>query len=152
MRKEPAVRLLHLARLFAAEPGGLCLDEIAAKLQVSRRTAERMRDAIAGVFPQLEEIDGERPKRWRLPIGLSGTFREPLADELRRLARRRTAAGARWAAPPLRRRLVRGFPASSFFCRSRKYPPPGPDRHQVDHLEIFGLNLDHHRSNFSIRR
>jgi predicted DNA-binding transcriptional regulator YafY len=41
-----------------------------------------MRDAVAEVFPQLEEIDGERPKRWRLPSGLSGIFREPLAEEL----------------------------------------------------------------------
>jgi hypothetical protein len=45
-------------------------------------TAERMRDTVAEVFPQLEEVEGERPKRWRLPNGLSGIFREPLADEL----------------------------------------------------------------------
>jgi predicted DNA-binding transcriptional regulator YafY len=82
MRKEPATRLLHLARQFAAEPAGISLDEIAARFEVSRRTAERMRDAVAEVFPQLEEVDGERPKRWRLPNGLSGIFREPLAEEL----------------------------------------------------------------------
>ena len=82
MRKEPATRLLHLARLFAAEHAGISLDEIATRFEVSRRTAERMRDAVAGVFPQLEEIEGERPKRWRLPSGLSSIFREPLADEL----------------------------------------------------------------------
>jgi predicted DNA-binding transcriptional regulator YafY len=82
MRKEPATRLLHLARLFAAEPAGISLDEIAEKFAVGRRSAERMRDAVAEVFPQLEEIEGERPKRWRLPNGLSGVFREPLADEL----------------------------------------------------------------------
>jgi predicted DNA-binding transcriptional regulator YafY len=41
-----------------------------------------LRDAIAEVFPQLEEIEGERPKRWRLPNSLSGIFREPMADEL----------------------------------------------------------------------
>lgn len=82
MRKEPATRLLHLARQFAAQSDGVGLDEIAAKFEVSRRTAERMRDAVAEVFPQLEEMPGERPKRWRLPNGLSGIFREPLADEL----------------------------------------------------------------------
>ncbi len=82
MRKEPATRLLQLARLFAAEPVGIGLDEIAEKFGVGRRTAERMRDAVAEVFPQLEEIEGERPKRWRLPNGLSAVFREPLADEL----------------------------------------------------------------------
>jgi predicted DNA-binding transcriptional regulator YafY len=57
-------------------------DEKAAKFVVGRRTAERMRDAVAEVFPELEEIEGERPKRWRLPNGLSGIFREPLAQEL----------------------------------------------------------------------
>jgi predicted DNA-binding transcriptional regulator YafY len=82
MRKEPATRLLHLARQLAAAPGGITLDDIATRFEVSRRTAERMRDAVAEVFPQLEEIDGELPKRWRMPNGLSGIFREPLADEL----------------------------------------------------------------------
>src|SRR5450755_3696377 len=82
MRKEPATRLLHLARQFAAEPSGISLDDIVSRFSVSRRTAERMRDAIAEVFPQLEEIEGERPKRWRLPNSLSNIFREPLADEL----------------------------------------------------------------------
>lgn len=55
-----------------------------------------MRDAVAEVFPQLEEIEGERPKRWRLPSGLSGIFREPLADELaalRGVARRLEGEG-----------------------------------------------------------
>ncbi len=60
----------------------MSLEEIAVSFAVSRRTAERMRDAVAKVFPQLEEVDGERPKRWRLRNGLSGTFREPLAEEL----------------------------------------------------------------------
>jgi hypothetical protein len=72
MRKEPTTRLLHLARLFAAEHAGISLDEIATRFAVSRRTAERMRDAVAEVFPQLEEIEDARPKRWRLPSGLSG--------------------------------------------------------------------------------
>lgn len=82
MRKEPATRLLHLAQQFAAEPAGISLDDIVSRFSVSRRTAERMRDAVAEVFPQLEEIEGERPKRWRLPNGLSSIFREPVADEL----------------------------------------------------------------------
>ena len=51
MRKEPATRLLHLARMFAAQSAGIGLDEIAEKFEVSRRTAERMRDVVAEVFP-----------------------------------------------------------------------------------------------------
>ncbi len=101
MRKEPTTRLLHLARLFAAQSGGIGLDEIAAQFEVSRRTAERMRDAVAEVFPQLEGIEGERPKRWRLPNGLSSIFREPLADELaalRGVARRLEGEGIKESA------------------------------------------------------
>lgn len=106
MRKEPATRLLQLARLFAAESAGICLDEIVEKFAVGRRTAERMRDAVAEVFPQLEEIEGERPKRWRLPSGLSGVFREPLADELAALhgvARRLELEGVKESATLLER-------------------------------------------------
>ncbi len=101
MRQQPATRLLRLARLLAAEHAGVSLDEIAQEFAVGRRTAERMRDAVAEVFPQLEEIEGERPKRWRLPNGMSSVFREPLADELaalhslvRRLVREGNSDGA----------------------------------------------------------
>jgi predicted DNA-binding transcriptional regulator YafY len=101
MRMEPAIRLLRLVQQFAAEPAGISLDEISQRFAVKRRTAERMRDAIAEVFPQLEEIEGERPKRWRLPNGLSGIFREPLADELaalRGIARRLEHEGVKESA------------------------------------------------------
>jgi predicted DNA-binding transcriptional regulator YafY len=64
MQKEPTAWLLHLARQFAAEPAGISLDEIVTRFSVSWRTAERMRDTIAEVFPQLEELAGERPKGW----------------------------------------------------------------------------------------
>ena len=45
-------------------------------LDISRRTAEQMRDVIARVFPQLEKVEGERK------TGLTSAFREPLAEEL----------------------------------------------------------------------
>jgi predicted DNA-binding transcriptional regulator YafY len=125
MRKEPVTRLLHLARLFAAEPGGIGLDEIATKFEVGRRTAERMRDAVAEVFPQLEEIEGERPKRWRLPNGLSGIFREPLADELAALhsvARRVERDGVKDSAALLES-LARKIEASLKPARRRTLAP-----------------------------
>ena len=53
MRKEPATRLLHLARLFAAEPAGIGIEEIASRFGVSRRTAERMSDASPKYFRNL---------------------------------------------------------------------------------------------------
>ncbi len=125
MRKEPATRLLQLARLFAAEPAGICLNEIVEKFAVGRRTAERMRDAVADVFPQLEEIEGERPKRWRLPNGLSGVFREPLADELAALhgvARRLERDGGKGSAALLES-LARKIEASLKPARRRMLAP-----------------------------
>jgi hypothetical protein len=61
-------------------PGGdaawitLALADIERDYGVSRRTAERMRDAIERVFPQMEQANpGELPKRWRIRAGaLSG--------------------------------------------------------------------------------
>lgn len=153
MRKEPATRLLRLARLFAAEPGGIGLDEIAEKFEVGRRTAERMRDAVAEVFPQLEEIEGERPKRWRLPNGFSGIFREPFADELAALhgvARRLESEGVKESAGLLES-LVSKIEASLKPARRRMLAPdiealleaegfasrPGP--HPVIAPEMFAV-------------
>ena len=48
-----------------AEPRGVSLEEIQDEFQVSRRTAERMRDAIMNVFYQVDEIETDgKVKRW----------------------------------------------------------------------------------------
>jgi predicted DNA-binding transcriptional regulator YafY len=68
MRYAPAERLLRLARHLAATRTGLTLDEMAAELEIGRRTAERLRDALLSIFPQMEGWDDEeRVRRWRLP-------------------------------------------------------------------------------------
>ena len=68
MRYAPAERLLRLARHLAATRTGLTLDEMAAELEVGRRTAERLRDSLMAIFPQMEPWDDdERVRRWRLP-------------------------------------------------------------------------------------
>ena len=82
MRHEKAGRLLELARLLASTSEGLTLDEMAERLGVGRRTAERMRDAVRDVFPQLEEVDDPPTKRFRIPAGLDGLFQAPTAEEL----------------------------------------------------------------------
>ena len=74
MRHEKAARLLELARRLAASAEGLTLDEMAAALQVSRRTVERMRDAVREAFPQMEEIADPPTVRFRIPSGLDGIF------------------------------------------------------------------------------
>ncbi len=82
MRHEKAVRLIDLARHLAASAEGLTLDEMAAALGVGRRTAERTRDAVREVFPDLEEIADPPTRRFRIPGGLDGVFQSPSAEEL----------------------------------------------------------------------
>jgi predicted DNA-binding transcriptional regulator YafY len=68
MRYAPAERLLRLARHLAGTRTGLTLDEMATELEVGRRTAERLRDSLVAMFPQLDWWDDEeRVRRWRLP-------------------------------------------------------------------------------------
>jgi predicted DNA-binding transcriptional regulator YafY len=68
MRYAPAERLLRLARHLAGTRTGLTLDEMATELEVGRRTAERLRDSLVAMFPQMEWWDDEeRVRRWRLP-------------------------------------------------------------------------------------
>src|ERR1700710_3096156 len=95
MRHEKAGRLLELARMLAGTSEGLTLDDMAERLGVGRRTAERMRDAVRDIFPQLEEVDDPHTKRFRIPAGLDGLFQAPTAEEL---AGPRSAGGL-FAAP-----------------------------------------------------
>jgi predicted DNA-binding transcriptional regulator YafY len=61
-------RLIELVLDLRATTVGLTLDEIAERFAVSRRTAERMRDAVRGLFPELEERTfDDRMLRFRLP-------------------------------------------------------------------------------------
>jgi predicted DNA-binding transcriptional regulator YafY len=78
MRYEPAQRLLRLAVLLAGRRVGLTLDEIADEIGVGRRTAERLRDSLIEIFPQLESYDDEeRVRRWRLPQGALVDIAQP---------------------------------------------------------------------------
>ncbi len=82
MRHEKAGRLLELARLLASTAEGLTLDEMADRMGVGRRTAERMRDAVREMFPQIEELDDPPKRRFRIPAGLDGLFQAPTTEEL----------------------------------------------------------------------
>lgn len=86
MRLEKTAQLLDLARRLASSAEGMTLDEMSDALGVSRRTAERMRDAVAVLFPQLEEVAEGRTKRFRIRGGLDGFFNAPTTDELGTLA------------------------------------------------------------------
>lgn len=86
MRHDKARVLLELARTLAGSAEGLTLDEMAREAVVDRRTAERMRDRLQDLFPQLEAVQDPPTKRFRIPAGLDGFMQAPTADELAALA------------------------------------------------------------------
>lgn len=68
MRYEKDERLLKLVFFLQTDSAGRTLSDVMDEFEVSRRTAERMRDAVERVFPQLEEVGSDdRQKRWRVP-------------------------------------------------------------------------------------
>ncbi len=86
MRYEKAETILRLALDMQASVLGLSLEDIQRNYSdkpLSRRTAERLRDAIERLFPQVEQANpGEVPKRWRLPGGTINRLATVTADEL----------------------------------------------------------------------
>lgn len=83
MRYSRAERLIQLALEMQAARDGLTIAEIQEKLEVSRRTAIRMRDAVIRAFPNASEVQtGERTKRWRLNAGAAQTFAGVTSDDL----------------------------------------------------------------------
>ncbi len=92
MRYERAMHLVDLAIRLQGSRAGLTLDDICSEFSVSRRTAERMRNAVEGAFGPLDEAEGEdRRKRWRLRSDRLRGLVSVSADELRALS---TAAAA----------------------------------------------------------
>lgn len=88
MRYGRLADLVRLAMQMQGRADGVTLDDISQTFEVSRRTAERMRDAIRDTFPQTEEIPqaGGR-KRWRLPPGTAGRLADPTIDDIGALHR-----------------------------------------------------------------
>lgn len=83
MAYEKTYDLLDLAIWMQSSREGVSLNEIAKKFNVSRRTAERMRDMIVYRFPQTEEVIGENNiKRWYIPQGTLKDFIQFNAEEI----------------------------------------------------------------------
>lgn len=94
MRYSRLEDLLRLAVMMQGSAEGLSISDIEQAFGVSRRTAERMRDAVLHAFPQLEERPGlNGQKYWRFPPGTLGRMVEPTIDEL--TAGKRAASIAR---------------------------------------------------------
>lgn len=74
-------RMLALVHALAESADGLTLDEMADRLGVNRRTAERMRDVIARHF-ELEERPDDRHKRFFIRESLRRVYTRPTAAEV----------------------------------------------------------------------
>ena len=120
MRYERVIELLRLAIHLQGSRGGLTLADIQDEFSVSRRTAERMRDAVEAAFGPLETVDadtGDRRIRWRLQSRALPPFLrvspeeltelETLADSLERTGLEERAGGLRDLATKLRAALRR---------------------------------------------
>ena len=96
MRYQPSQRLLRLALMLAGTRTGLTLDEMAQNLEMGRRTAERLRNSLADLFPQLDNWDDEeRVRRWRLPSGALAGIAEPRAEAVAAVETLARECGAR---------------------------------------------------------
>ena len=63
---ERAIDIIDLAISMQATRGGVTISQIRERLGVSRRTAERLRDAVDVLFGLEEVVTGDLHKHWRL--------------------------------------------------------------------------------------
>ena len=92
MRYERVKDILDLAVRLQGVLGGLTLDDIQAGFSISRRTAERWRDAVEAAFGPLETVDrDDRKLYWRLR---SNALRRLVSVSAKELAEVETAAAA----------------------------------------------------------
>ena len=86
MRYEKTETVLRIALDMQGSSQGVSLEDIRTRYSdepLSRRTAERLRDAVERVFPQVEQANpGETPKRWRIRPGALNGLVGLSADEL----------------------------------------------------------------------
>jgi len=86
MRYEKAETVFRIALDMQGSAYGLTLHDIQhnySEKPLSRRTAERLRDAVERLFPQTELANaGEVPKRWRIPGGAVNGFVSVTAEEI----------------------------------------------------------------------
>lgn len=86
MRYEKAETVLRVALDMQGSAYGLTLKDIRnnySEEPLSRRTAERLRDAVERLFPQTEVVNpGELPRRWRIPAGTMNGFASITAEEV----------------------------------------------------------------------
>ena len=120
MRYEPTDRVLQLALSMQGSRMGLSLADIEREFEVSRRTAQRMRDAVLRNYPQAEQLlDEERRPRWRIPLSGVVTPGALTAEEIvdleatAKLLRQRGLRARASALEAVARKLRAGLPAAA---------------------------------------
>lgn len=94
MAYERAADIVRLALRLQGTWRGLTLDDIERDFEVSRRTAERLRNAVEDTFGPLELVEsGERRHHWRLRTSTLRSLVTVAAEELAELAAAATALG-----------------------------------------------------------
>ena len=92
MPYDRAADIVGLAVRLQGSWSGLTLDDIQRDFDVSRRTAERLRDAVEDVFGPLEMVDtGEARRHWRLRAPILRHAVSVSAEELAELDAAATA-------------------------------------------------------------
>ncbi|MBB4615773.1 helix-turn-helix transcriptional regulator [Novosphingobium taihuense] len=74
-------RAIKLVHLLCESAEGLTLDEMADRLEVNRRTVERLRNVIMLHFDLEDVVDG-RSKRFRIRDSLRRVYARPTAEEI----------------------------------------------------------------------
>lgn len=83
MRQQQALQVLRLALALRGSTVGLTLQDMQQRFGVTERTAHRLRDAVADLFPALEHHVGDDQRRyWRLPAGHVERLVAFTADEI----------------------------------------------------------------------
>ena len=78
--------IIKLTMLMQSNYNGVSIGDIQETFRVSRRTAERMRDAVLHLFPQIEAIQHRgQAKRWKFPVSSNDSFVSFTAEELAEL-------------------------------------------------------------------
>ncbi len=138
MRHERLVDLVRLAIRLQGSLGGLTIADVQDEFSVSRRTAERMRDAVEEAFGPLEMVDtdaGDRRIHWRLRSGALYPFISITPEDLADLETAVRSLGRTGLAERVSGLLVK------LRAVSRRYSPEEFDTALTALMEVEGLAM-----------
>ena len=138
MRHEGLTEILRLAIRLQGSRAGLTLTDIQDEFSVSRRTAERMRDAVEAAFGPLETVDTDNGRRhiyWRLQSRALHPFISILPEELADLEAAARSLGRTGLAERVSALVVK------LRAASRRYAPQEFDAALETLMEAEGLAM-----------